>query len=508
MTSAPELRQYQIDCVSRVWAAIEAGQPHVLLTAPTASGKTVIAGDLARDAQRRGMRVLFLVHRRELAAQASRKLHDVGVDHGIIQAGFTPRPGERVQIASVQTLHARAIRSCSIELPSADVIFIDECHHVRAPTYQRILKAFPKGIVIGLTATPCRGDGRGLGNTFDTLIESASVAELTRLKFLVPARIYAPSRPDLTGVAVRHGDYAEAQLAERMDKAQLVGDIVSHWHRLAERRRTVVFATSVAHSVHLRDELRRSNVLAEHIDGSTPIEERDAIPARLAAGTVEVVTNCAVLTEGWDCPEVSCLVLARPTKSLGLFRQMIGRGLRPASGKTDCLILDHAGAVFQHGFPDDEITWTLHQDERAENRAHTARGTRRAPALTDCPECHAVRLEGQACWSCGWRPRPRPVVVEVADGDLAAVDRQRRTAAINYDIATQQRFFCQLLWITNERGYQIGWASNKYREKFGDWPPPAWRSLKPLEPNDEIRAWVRSRLIAFAKAMENQRAAQ
>ena len=298
----PELRPYQRDVLERVWASIEAGQRRVLLVAPTASGKTVIGGELIRDAVGRGMRVLFLDHRRELTGQASRKIHAVGVDHGIIQAGFQPRPGERVQVAAVQTLHARAVRSSAMEMPPADVVIVDEAHHIRARTYQRIIEAYPGAIVIGLTATPCRGDGRGLGNVFDVLVESASVAELTALGFLVPSRIYAPTRPDLTGVRVERGDYVEAQLAERMDKAQLVGDVVEHWHRLAERRRTVVFATGVAHSVHLRDEFRRSGVMAEHIDGSTPIEERDAILARLAAGTVEVVSNAMVLTEGWDCP--------------------------------------------------------------------------------------------------------------------------------------------------------------------------------------------------------------
>src|SRR5262249_3567685 len=152
------------------------------------------------------------------------------------------------------------------------------------------------------------------------------------------------------GIRVQAGDWVENQLADRMDRPKLVGDIVTHWHRLAEGRRTVVFATGVKHSVHIRDEFIKSGVRAEHIDGSTLKDERDAALERFAPGAIELVTNCMVLTEGWDLPAVSCCVLARPTRKMGLYRQMIGRVLRPAPGKTDAIIIDHAGAVHRHGF--------------------------------------------------------------------------------------------------------------------------------------------------------------
>ena len=503
--SAPELRPYQTHVIGRIWAAIEAGQRRILLAAPTAAGKTVIAGAIVADAAARGQRVLFLAHRRELITQASRKLHATAVDHGIILAGYPTRTNEPVQVAAIATLHARAMRTATMDLPAADLVIVDEAHHCRARTYRRLLEEYPDAIVIGLTATPCRGDGRGLGSTFDVLVECPPVAELTAAGYLVPSTIYAPSQPDLSGVRVERGDYVERQLAERVDTVQLVGDIVEHWHRLAERRRTVVFGTGVAHSVHLRDEFRRNGVMAEHIDGSTPIEERDVTLARLAAGTIEVVTNAMVLTEGWDCPEVACLILARPTRSLGLYRQMVGRVLRPAPGKTDALILDHAGAVFQHGFPDDPITWTLADDRRAENKAHAARGTYQAPALTTCPECNAVRLQGQPCPVCSWRPQPKAAPVEIAEGELGRVARNRTVAAAIANADDRTRFYSMLIYIADERGYARGWASHKFREKFGAWP--ASRFVQPIPPDDAMRSWVRSRQIAFAKAMQRSRGA-
>jgi superfamily II DNA or RNA helicase len=353
---------------------------------------------------------------------------------------------------------------------------------------------------LGLTATPCRGDGRGLGNVFDALVECPPVAELIDLGFLVGTNVYAPSRPDLTGVATARGDYVEKQLAERMDRAELVGDIVTHWHRLAERRRTVVFATGVAHSVHLRDEFRRSGVWAEHIDGGTPTDERDAILARLASGEVEVVTNCMVLTEGWDSPAVSCCVLARPTKHMGLYRQMVGRVLRPAPGKVDALVLDHAGAIFRHGFAEDPVLWTLDEDRRAENPAHVGRGESPESTLTTCPECKAVRWAGKACDLCGWQPRPKPCAIDVEDGDLAYVERTRRIRADQATADDKHIFHRQLLYIADERGYKLGWAAHKHKEKFGHWP--ADNRSEPLAPEPAVRSWVRSRQIAYAKAMQ------
>jgi superfamily II DNA or RNA helicase len=501
------LRPDQLDAIARIESEIRAGCRRLLFVSPTGSGKTIVAAAISDKEIDGNGHVLAIAQRRELIEQTSSKLYDVGVDHGVIQAGYPARFSARAQVASIQTLHARAVRSGKISLPPASLVIIDEAHHVRARTYMRLVQAYPEAVILGLTATPCRADGRGLGNVFQTLIQGPSVAELTRSGHLVPPKIYAPVRPDLSGISIARGDYVESELAQRMNTAPLVGDIVEHWHRLGEHRPTVVFTVNVAHSVHLRNEFRRSGVLAEHIDGSTPVEERKGILARFAAGSVDIVCNCAVLTEGWDRPEASCLILARPTKSLGLYIQMVGRILRPAPGKTDALILDHSGAVFVHGFPDDEIAWTLHEDKRAENLSHAKRGAGpHGPALTTCPECSAVRLEGKPCTLCGWSPVRKAEPVEVAEGELGEVDRQRRAAkATQYNAADRLQFFQQLLWIARERCYKPGWASHKYKNKFGEWPPRSWGSTGPLPPSPAIRAWVKSRDIAYAKATQVRR---
>jgi DNA repair protein RadD len=493
--TGPKLRDYQIEAIGQLRAGGRQNRRQCLVAA-TGSGKTIIASAIVHAAVAKGSGVLFLAPRRELVRQAHAKLYEYGIDAGIIQAGFEPRLEQAVQVASIQTLWARAYRSRRMERPRADLVIVDEAHRIRAHTYTEIIASYSSAVILGLTATPCRGDGRGLGNAFDGMVECPPVQALIDQGFLVPTKVYAPSTPDLTGVRVERGDYVESQLAERMDQAKLVGDIVEHWHRLADNRKTVVFATGVAHSIHIRDEFRRSGVLAEHIDGNTPADERDDILARLSRGEVELVTNCMVLTEGWDQPDVACIVLARPTKSMGLYRQMIGRVLRPAPGKEYALVLDHAGATWQHGLVEEPVIWTLDQDRRAENPVQTARSRHAAPTLTACPECSAIRTSGQPCPACSWRPQPKPRRVDVIDGDLAHIERNGKVTATGLD---KRRFYAELLWICREKGWKTGAAAHKFKQKFGHWPDRL--SPAPEFPSPATRSWVRSRQIAYAKAL-------
>jgi DNA repair protein RadD len=357
-------------------------------------------------------------------------------------------------------------------------------------------------VLLGLTATPCRGDGRGLGGIFEALIETPQVQALIDQGYLVGTRVYAPTLPDLKGITVQAGDWVESQLAERMDRPKLVGDIVTHWHRLAEGRKTVVFATGVQHSIHIRDEFIKSGVRCEHLDGATPKPERDEILRKLADGAIDVVTNCMVLTEGWDMPEVGCCVLARPTRKMGLYRQMIGRVLRPADGKPDAIVIDHSGAVHRHGFVEDPVEWTLDPDRHAENPTHASRSESEFRSrLIDCSQCGALRTAGEACRHCGFMPKRPPKHLSVVDGDLGRVERNGLVAGLSMGPAEREAFHAQLIYIAQERGYKSGWAAHKYKEKIGRFPP--WGvTPEPIPPSPEVRSWVRSRQIAFAKSQQ------
>ena len=356
-----------------------------------------------------------------------------------------------------------------------------------------------------MTATPCRRDGRGLGSLFDCLVETPQIPELIKLGYLVGTKVYAPSTPDLKGVRTQAGDYVESQLAERMDKVKLVGDIVTHWHRLADGRKTVVFASSVGHSVHIRDEFIKSGVRAAHIDGKTPKDERDEILGRLASGDLELITNCMVLTEGWDMPDVGCCVLARPTKSMGLYRQMAGRVIRPALAKDHALILDHAGATFHHGFLEDEVEWTLDPDERAVNQTSANSNAERNSRLIECSNCQAIRTAGQACGHCGFMPKPRPTHLSVIDGDLQHLDRDGLHPN-RFSLEQKKEFYLGLLHLTLARGNQIGAAAYRYKDRFNEWPSRSWAVLTPIPPTAEVAAWDRHCRIKYAKAMQKAQA--
>jgi DNA repair protein RadD len=490
-----ELRPYQTDVVGEYDRTVAAGRKRIMLVAPTGSGKTIVASAIIARAVERHQSVLVLAHRREIIGQTSRKLHDHGIRHGVIQAGMEKllRPMEAVQVASVQTLWVRAVRSEAMPLPPANLLIIDEAHHCPANTYSKIIDAYPDAVLLGLTATPCRGDGRGLGGIFETLIECPQVATLIEQKYLVKTRVYAPVDPDLRGVRTQAGDYVENQLADRMDRPKLVGDIVTHWHKYGERRKTVVFACSVGHSIHIRDEFIRAGVRAEHIDGSTPKDQRDATLARLASGEIDLVSNCLVLTEGWDMPVVGCCILARPTKKMGLFRQMIGRVLRPADGKPDAIVLDHSGAVFRHGLPEDRVEWTLNPDRRATAPEHQKRQSARESKLIECSQCSTLRIGGKPCPNCGFMPRRPAEYVAYLDGDLGLVEHGKAKAGV----FNPAEWHGMLTHIAEHRGYKPGWIAHKFKEKFGHWPTQCY--VPAITPSHEVLSWVRSRNIAFAK---------
>ena len=492
------LHPFQQNAVAEIERSSEEGRRKLLFVAPTGSGKTVVASEIIMRATARHRTVLFLAHRREIITQTSAKLATNCVRHGIIMAGVDPRPMEAVQVASIDTLLVRGVRSDAMRLPPADLLVFDEAHRARGRTREHLISLYPDASLLGLTATPCRGDGRGLGNIFEEKIEAPQVAELIVGGYLVPSRVFAPVIPDRRGVRTEKGDYVVGQLERRMNTEALVGNVIADWLKHGERRRTVCFAVGVEHSVHIANEFINAGVRAEHVDSSTPKDQRDAILARLKSGETEIVCNCQVLTEGYDCPDIGCIILARPTKQMGLYRQMIGRGLRTARDKTDVVILDHAGAVYRHGLPEDHIEWTLQVDGRAVNPVHEKRARGAEPKLSECPSCQAIMVV-PPCGNCGWQPQPRGRAVDFEDGELGLVVGGRAQAH-EMTREEQRQFYRELLGFAQARGMKDGWAFHQCRERKGFIPPWSWKDVDgPLPPSPETAAWAKSRLIAYAK---------
>ena len=493
--TAPTLRPYQSLAVDRVESAWQRGRRAPLLVAPTGSGKTIIAVEIIRRAVDRGQRVMFLAPRRELIDQAYDKLTASGFWPNVVMAGDGRRSDfARVTIASVDTLHARRTPSGEYSILDPDLIVVDEAHLFVTPLRGGMLDHWPSARLVGLTATPARKDGRALGLIFDELIEVATVADLTEAGFLVPGRYFSLGDPDLSRVRITAGDYNAKDLAAAMNQPTLVGDVVATWLSRAGGRRTVVFATSISHSAALAGEFCSHGVAAEHVDANTPTDERRATFDRFRAGETQVLTNCTLASYGFDLPELDCVVFARPTKSLVLYLQMLGRGLRPAPGKHHCLILDHAGVVRRFGFADEPRPWSLEgrvTDWREDARD---RDIPEAARLRDCPECKAV-FSGSQCPECGWYRKPKGVHIETLAGELIEIDGVRDSDR------DKLKFFLQLRGAFEIRGNKPGAAAYSFRDKFGDMPPRPWNDYPSMQPGPEVARWVKSRMREFANSM-------
>lgn len=456
-----ELWDFQYGAAGKIREAIIEGHRDILLVSPTGSGKTVIASHLMNMATKKYKHSLFLAHRREIVHQTSEKLGRFGCDHGVEMAGERRSVYPQAHVGSIQTYYSRYV-SCGRKTPRVDLLFFDEAHRSLAITYQKIRELFPEAILIGLTATPVRGDGKGLGSMYTKMVESVSVEELIQQGFLVRPRVYAPSIPDLKTVGVKAGDYVKSDLELVMDRQELVGNVVKDWQQRAGDRKTVVFASGVKHSMHLCEEFRKAGVAAAHIDGSTPKRQRDEILRDLETGVLQTVTNCDVLLEGWDCPSVSSAILARPTKSYGLYLQMAGRVIRSFDGKDDCIIIDHAGAVYRHGFVEDAGCWSLDPDTKIEDRRGEKEEKDKEPVT--CRECFTVYEAQQHCPNCGWVPSVQSKEINMKEGRLREVKRKPKKRD------DRQTEWNNCMWRCIKTGKKIGVAAHMYRKKMGVWP--------------------------------------
>jgi DNA repair protein RadD len=329
-----ELRPYQLDAVSRLREGLKAGVRKQVLQLPTGAGKTQVASYMTQSAIAKGKRVLFLADRIELIEQASARFDKERIDHGVIQGNhWRHRPYEKVQIGTIQTLLNR-------QHEPFDVVIVDECHAGGKRLNDWIARQ-DKSVLIGLSATPW---AKGMALTWEKLIVGVTTSYLIENGFLVNVQAWAPSEPDLRGVKVVAGEWEDAALAKVCDTSQLVGDIVQHWKLRAGNRQTICFAVDVAHSKHICEEFKLAGVNAAHVDGYELPHERRATIDAFRKGELQVVTNVGILDKGFDVPQASCLVMARPIRSsLMMHIQQLGRVLRPYEGKEFAIVLDHAG---------------------------------------------------------------------------------------------------------------------------------------------------------------------
>lgn len=445
------LRPHQQQALDDLRAAYRAGKRAPVLVAPTGSGKTHTSAQIIRSAVQRGNRVWFMAHLREILDATSRKLDAEGINHGFVMAGRDYNPTFPVHVVSVQTA---ARRLGALERPH--LIVVDECHLAVAETYKKVIADVGSPMLLGLTATPVRLDGRGLGEMFDSMVMSCSTQQLIDAGLLAPIRYYAPSRPDLSGVRTVAGDYAQGEVADAMNRPTITGDAVAHYRKLAHGRPCVVFCTNVRHAEDTAEAFRAAGYRAMAISGESQTEDRDRALRGLSDGSLDVVVNCQLWVAGVDCPSIGCVVLLAPTKSVTKYLQSVGRGLRTAPGKTDLIVLDHAGNAYQHGLPTEARKWSLEGIKRR------SRAEGDVESVRQCERCYFVFPPAPVCPSCGHVHVPCARPIRTTDGELEQLTEVKREKRREVGRA---RTIGDLIQIAKERNYAMGWVWQMARIK-------------------------------------------
>jgi superfamily II DNA or RNA helicase len=442
------LRPYQQDMVDQIRLRYQSGHKKVLAVLSTGGGKTRIFSHIAQSAAKKGNRVLIAVHRQELLDQACRSLP---MPHGVIAANRAMDLSAAVQVASVQTL---ARRLHKLPRDFFQLVIIDEAHHSNAGTWAKVLDHFQSAHVLGVTATPIRLDGRGLGEHYQAMVEGPSAAWLTDNGYLAPARVLAPPGFDTTGLRKKMGDFDAKQAEERV--GTIMGDCVSHYRKHLSGQTAIAFCCSVAHAEAVAALFLSQGISAASIDGTMTTDQRRDLLTALGTGRIKVLTSCSLIGEGVDVPSVGGCILLRPTQSVSLHLQMIGRCLRPQPGKT-AVILDHVGNVPRLGHHLEPREWTL--------EGLAKRDSDRALSVKVCPVCFATSMSAtQVCPGCGHVFAPQETrELKVVEGELQELTTRERKREQGSAQSLQD-----LIELGRRRGYKKprGWAERVYQARL------------------------------------------
>ena len=485
-----QLRDYQINSANWLESEWQRGVHRSVVVKPTGAGKTLFAVEgIIRPAVESDKVVWFVVPRKQLVHQTSKVLDEACLyDHGVMQGQHKrKRPYASIQVCSQQTL----VNRIGKESRRPDIIIFDECHHVTDEnSLGKVITSFPQAKMVGLTATPCRYDGKGLGRVFQSMFVATTYPELVQQGWLLPYELYGPQEEvDTSGIDVQAGDYNQKQAGQKIDTEKLVGDIVLNWIEHAKGLRTIVFAQNVDHSKHICEKFNAAGVPWAHIDHKTPQAERDDSLAKLESGELTGLSSVGVFTEGFDMPSVQCIVLARLTKSKSLYMQMPGRGARPefktARPGEFFTILDHASCYKEHGLFDDPALhqWSLNDSFIPKREGG---GQERQAPIKVCIACHWIgRTDQLSCPKCG-EVLPVPENAEQLDfveddrilvkikslvpAEVVAGVEEPPKEPPPAPLEERQKYYRYCVMTARSRANKPISANVRFKAKFGQWP--------------------------------------
>ena len=491
------LRPYQKHSIGELRRGFAAGNKHQVLQLCTGGGKTIIAAQIVKNVVDKGGVAWFVCDNLELIEQTITVFEGVGLKIGVIQ-GIHEKTNHsaKVQIITAQTLTRRWPMIDKLKDIHPALILIDEAH-CQYQAHREMIGMFKNIPVIGLSATPW---AVGMGKLYSNLIVGVTTGELIKQGYLCKYEAYAPFTPDMTGVKVQAGDYKPDDLDKKINNKQIVGSIVDTWLNLGQNRQTICFGVNIAHSKAITEEFISRGVVAAHIDGYSDKEERTEIIASFKEGKINIISSVGVLVKGFDAPSATCLIIARPTKSLMLHIQILGRVLRVSPCGRDALILDHSGNLSRLGFPDDNMPDTLNDDKKKsqlEKKKEEKEKELKAPK--PCGKCSCLHSEFK-CPACGFVP----IIdhgVEAIKGELVKI-KQSAMQKRNKDTpkADKQSFYSAALGYAKHKKYREGWAANAYRDRFSKWPNAMNKEIGPS--TDAFNSFLTAKNIKYAKGMQ------
>tara|TARA_Y100000310_G_scaffold41472_1_gene38787 strand:- start:1110 stop:2591 length:1482 start_codon:yes stop_codon:yes gene_type:complete len=473
-------------------AVLRTDVKRAVIQGPTGFGKTAIAKAITKGGREKGSNVVFTVPLISLINQTARSFWDDGLrEFGIMQASHEMTdPTQPIQICSIDTLSRRG------ERPLADFVIVDECHRNNEWLW-KWMQDWKNTIFIGMSATPWT---KGLGNHYQALVKGPTTEELISLGMLSDFKVYAPDHPDLTGVRKTSGDYGpdynQIDLAEAMNKDPLVANIVDTWMQRAEMRPTIAYCVDRAHAAKVQAQFIAAGVPWSYIDAYTDIDERDQIKAQLDTRQIYGVANVGCLTMGIDW-DVRCIILAVPIRSEMKFVQIIGRGLRTAPGKDYCLILDHSDSHQRLGFVTDIDHYQL---DNGTGNVSSSKDTPDPKEPKECPACGHLKPTGvHVCPECGFAPQKQSDIDPV-EGELAELKRSKLTKTQLQSREVREQTYAMALWHAMETGKKTGWAWYLTKDRCGG--APKNRNVEPIEPDQEMRNYIKYKAIRYAKSRQ------